>query len=350
MGGVKFITMWHNARPSRRTHACGAHRPAAAWINAVSMRYAAASSAQPNPEPMTTRPVLRFAPSPNGELHLGHALSALCGYDLAQRLGGRFLVRIEDIDIARSRDDYMRGILDDLAWLGLSWEQPVLVQSQHFDAYRAAAAQLAAMGVLYPCFAARAEIAAAARPDARDPDGAPLYPGLHKQLAAAEVARRQSAGEPFALRLDMAKAEALARAKLSGRPLTFTELDANLAPTTFHAEPSRWGDAVIVRKDVPASYHLAVVVDDARQAITHVTRGRDLYAATDLHRLLQVLLDLPAPLYQHHRLITDETGRKLAKSAHDTSLRSLRLQGETPETIRGRVGIATAHYNSSSAG
>jgi len=291
--------------------------------------------------PMSARPVLRFAPSPNGELHLGHALSALTGAEMARRLGGRFLVRIEDIDVDRTRPEFVRGIFDDLAWLGIAWEEPVLVQSEHFADYRAAADRLLAMGVLYPCFATRTEIAAAAKPGVRDPDGAPIYPGLHRGMTQAEVARRKGRGEPFALRLDMAKAEALAQRMLGGQPLRFTELDAALAPTDIAAEPARWGDAVIVRKDVPASYHLAVVVDDARQGITHVTRGRDLLAATDLHRLLQVLLDLPAPLYHHHRLLTDETGRKLAKSDGDTSLRTLRLQGHAPATVRSRVGLAT---------
>ncbi len=293
---------------------------------------------------MSAAPVLRFAPSPNGELHIGHALSALVGFELARRLGGRFLVRIEDIDITRCRPELIAGILDDLAWLVIRWEEPVLRQSEHFAVYGAVARRLEEQGLLYPCFATRGEIAATtlSRPDAVDPDGAPLYPGLHKTLSAEDVARRQSRGERFALRLDMERALKLARRNLGGRPLTFTEIDADGRGREVSAEPERWGDAVIVRKDIPASYHLAVVVDDARQGITHVTRGLDLYAATGLHRLLQVLLDLPEPLYHHHRLITDETGRKLAKSARDTSLRSLRAQGWSPERVREAIGLPRA--------
>ncbi len=285
-------------------------------------------------------PVFRFAPSPNGALHLGHALSALTGHAMARRAGGRFLVRIEDIDTARCRDEHIAAQLADLAWLGLAWEQPVLRQSQHFDAYRSAAARLQEMGLLYPCFATRQDIAASKEPNAVDPDGAPLYPGLHKHMTASEIAARQARGEPFALRLDMAAATARAQERLAGAPLTFTAFEApDEATREILAHPQRWGDTVIVRKDVPASYHLAVVVDDARQGVSHVTRGMDLYAATDLHRLLQVLLEQPAPLYHHHRLITDVDGRKLAKSARDTSLASLRQAGITPGEIRAMLGL-----------
>jgi glutamyl-Q tRNA(Asp) synthetase len=291
---------------------------------------------------MSQRPVFRFAPSPNGELHLGHALSALIGFERAQALAGRFLVRIEDIDAGRTRAKFIAGILEDLRWLGLSWAEPVLRQSQRMPAYAAAAARLKAMGLLYPCFASRAEIAGAAREAARDPDGAPLYPGLWRQAAAADIAARQATGAPFALRLDMARAMAAARQRLAGTALTFSELDEKGTERQRQAQPERWGDAILVRKDVATSYHLAVVVDDAWQGITHVTRGADLLAATDLHRLLQVLLDLPSPLYHHHRLITDAQGRKLAKSAGDTSLRELRRQGLTPADVRRLVGLAPA--------
>jgi glutamyl-Q tRNA(Asp) synthetase len=284
-------------------------------------------------------PVFRFAPSPNGELHLGHALSALVGYEQARACGGRFLVRIEDIDVGRSRERFVAGILEDLAWLGLAWEEPIVFQSQRMPAYAEAAARLQAMGLLYPCFATRAEIEAAAAGGPADPDGAPLYPGLYKGRDPAEIVRRTTAGEPFALRIDVGRAMAAAAAKLGGAALAFTELAEDGTPQTVAAHPARWGDAVIVRKDVPTSYHLAVVVDDAWQGVTHVTRGRDLLAATDLHRLLQVLLGLPAPLYHHHRLIVDETGRKLAKSARDTSLKSLRERGATPADIRRLVGL-----------
>jgi len=283
--------------------------------------------------------VLRFAPSPNGEMHLGHALSALIGYERAQACGGRFLVRIEDIDGGRSRPRFTAQIFEDLAWLGIAWEEPVVLQSQRMPAYRAAARRLEAMGLVYPCFATRAEIDAAAARGPVDPDGAPLYPGLFRGSDPAEIARRQAAGEPFALRIDMAAAVAATAAKLGGAPLAFTELGEDGVARLAEARPERWGDAVIVRKDVATSYHLAVVVDDAWQGVTHVTRGRDLFAATDLHRLLQVLLDLPAPLYHHHRLITDAGGRKLAKSARDTSLRSLRDSGRTPADIRRMVGL-----------
>jgi glutamyl-Q tRNA(Asp) synthetase len=284
--------------------------------------------------------VFRFAPSPNGEMHLGHALSALVGFEAARACCGRFLVRIEDIDRGRSRQEFVAGIFEDLAWLGIAWEEPVLFQSQRLSAYRAAAERLERMGVLYPCFATRAEIEAAAAGGARDPDGAPLYPGLYRGRDAAEIARRKAAGEAFALRLDVEKAMAAAAARLHGRPLAFSEIGEDGERQTVVADPARWGDAVIVRKDVATSYHLAVVVDDAFQGVTHVTRGRDLFAATDLHRLLQVLLDLPVPLYRHHRLITDAAGRKLAKSARDTSLRALRERGTTPADIRRVVGLA----------
>lgn len=287
---------------------------------------------------MTRSPVLRFAPSPNGPLHLGHAFSALFCFDAAEQWGGKLLLRIEDIDIARCREEHVSGILADLAWLGVSWEGSVLRQSQHFDVYREAAQLLQGRGLLYPCFASRSEILQAAEKDALDPDGAPLYPGLHKSLSKAEIDDRVGEGQPFALRLDMVRALNSAKHQLGGKPLTFAELDEDGHPRTIKARPERWGDAVILRKDVPASYHLAVVVDDARQGITHVTRGRDLLAATDLHRLLQVLLGLPEPLYHHHRLLTED-GRKLSKSAGDAGLSNLRARGVPPRDIRGLVGL-----------
>jgi len=289
--------------------------------------------------PTAGSPVFRFAPSPNGALHLGHALSALVGFDMARRMGGRFLVRIEDIDVTRCREDLIPAIFEDLAWLGIAWEEPVLRQSQHFDVYAQAAQWLEAQGLLYPCFASRSEIVDAAKGGAIDPEGAPLYPGLHKHLPKAEIEERIGNGERFALRLDMERALKAAARRLEGRPLTFTELDENANPTVIEARPERWGDAVILRKEVPASYHLAVVVDDARQAVTHVTRGRDLYAATDIHRLLQVLLGLPEPLYHHHRLLTDAEGRKLAKTEGDTALASLRAAGLPGQDVRASVGF-----------
>ncbi len=285
------------------------------------------------------RPVFRFAPSPNGELHLGHALSALVVYAQARAAGGRFLLRIEDIDVGRTRPQFVAGIFEDLRWLGLAWEEPVLFQSQRMEAYRSAAERLEALGLVYPCFATRSDIEAASRDGASDPDGAPLYPGLWKARAPAAIAERRAAGVAAALRIDMEGAVRAAAEKLHGAPLTFAEVAEDGSSQTIEVRPERWGDAVLVRKEVPASYHLAVVVDDAWQGVTHVTRGRDLYAATDLHRLLQVLLDLPEPTYRHHRLIVDESGRKLAKSARDTSLRALRAQGVSPTEVRRLVGL-----------
>lgn len=290
--------------------------------------------------------VFRFAPSPNGELHLGHALSAMTGHDWAKRVGGRFLVRIEDIDQTRTRDHFTQSILDDLGWLGLDWERPELRQSAHFADYAAAAAQLRDLGVVYPCFATRAEIAAAiasaartGTPERLDPDGAPIYPGLYRGMSDLDIAARRNAGEPAALRLDMKKACAIAARQLAGRPLTFREMAEDGSERIVTADPARWGDAVLLRKDTPASYHLAVVVDDARQGVTHVTRGKDLYSATDLQRLLQVLLDLPEPRYHHHRLLLGADGRKLAKSTGAPRLKDLRANGTTPYEIRRRLGM-----------
>lgn len=283
--------------------------------------------------------ILRFAPSPTGRLHLGHALSALVNQAVARRLAGRLLVRIEDIDPTRCKPEFVAAMLDDLTWLGVTSDGPMLVQSEHFSIYVSVAQQLEGMGLLYPCFATRQEIQAAARPGALDPDGAPLYPGLHKGLKSREIAARKSQGQPFAMRLDMPAAVRMAADRLRGKPLTFQEFGDEQAPAIVTADPSRWGDIVIQRKDAPTSYHLAVVVDDARQGITHVVRGADLRASTDVHRLLQVLLGLPEPLYQHHRLLTDAQGRKLSKRDGDTSLYTLRRSGLTPADIRRLVGL-----------
>lgn len=287
------------------------------------------------------RLAVRFAPSPNGFLHLGHAFSALTVDAWAQRLGARFLLRIEDTDRTRSRPEFVDAIFRDLSWLGLSWEQAVLRQSEHASVYDAAARRLSAMGLLYPCFASRTEITTAAVPGLVDPDGSPLYPGIHRSLAADDIAERTARHERFCVRIDMAKAIGMARHKTGAAPLTFTEQAADGSMRTVMADPNRWGDAVIVRKDGSASYHLAVVVDDARQAISHVTRGLDLFPATDIHRLLQVLLDLPEPNYHHHALISDPSGRKLAKSKGDRSLAALRAEGETAQSIRSRLGFTT---------
>lgn len=282
-------------------------------------------------------PVFRFAPSPNGPLHLGHALSALINHGAARAAGGRFLLRIEDIDTTRCRPAFERMILDDLAWLGLDWEEPVRRQSAHFADYRAALARLDAMGLVYPAFESRAEIRAliaageaAGTPWPRDPDGAPLYPGTARLLDPAERARRLAAGAPYALRLDTAAA-----LRRLGRPLAWQEEGEGEVP----ADPLAWGDVVLARKETPTSYHLSVVVDDALQGVSHVVRGRDLYAATAVHRLLQALLGLPAPLYRHHRLILDSEGRKLSKSTGAASLAALRQAGASPADIRRLVGL-----------
>jgi glutamyl-Q tRNA(Asp) synthetase len=284
-------------------------------------------------------PVFRFAPSPNGFLHLGHAYSALLNADLARASGGRFLLRIEDIDATRCRSEYESAIYEDLAWLGLAWEQPVRRQSEHFDAYRSAIERLDRQGLVYASFESRAEIARLVRERERsgpwpgDPDGAPLYPGRARALPDAERERRMRAGEPFALRLDMAAA--LARVG----PLTWQEKRADGRSETVVADPSVWGDVVLARKETPTSYHVSVVIDDAAQGVTDVVRGQDLLAATSVHRLLQVLLGLPEPVYGHHRLVLDADGHKLSKSTQATALRELRARGATPLDIRRRVGL-----------
>ena len=293
---------------------------------------------------MSARPVLRFAPSPNGELHLGHALSALTGFEMAGKLGARFLVRIEDIDTTRCREEFVTQIFEDLAWLGIAWEEPVLRQSEHFTTYSAASDWLLKLGLLYPCFATRTEISEATEtspaPPLLDPDGVPLYPGLHKHMPKEEIAARLARNEPFALRLHMDRALDALEGITGARRVMFTEIDADGNAERIEMNPADWGDAVIVRKDVPTSYHLSVTVDDGRQGVTHVTRGRDLYAATSLHRLLQIILGLPEPLYHHHRLLTDGHGQKLSKSQGDTSLRVLRARGLDRLQIRHLVGLA----------
>ena len=289
-----------------------------------------------------TQPVFRFAPTPNGRLHLGHAYSALLNADLAARQGGRFLLRIEDIDVTRCRPEHEAGIAQDLDWLGLSWEQPVRRQSEHFADYAASAAGLRERGLLYPCFCSRQDIARAVDERERssgtswrrDPDGAPLYPGTCRALDPAEARARIAAGAPHAWRLDIDRA-------LAAVPdaLAYEAFDLGGARHTVPAAPERWGDPVIVRKEIPASYHLAVVHDDALQGVTHVVRGQDLEVATDLHVLLQRLLGLISPLYHHHGLIVDEAGGKLAKSRASQALADLRARGVMPAQIRERLGF-----------
>ena len=290
-----------------------------------------------------TRPVYRFAPSPNGRLHLGHAFSALLNADMARAAGGRFLVRIEDIDLARCTPEFERGIFEDLRWLGIAWEQPVRRQSAHFSDYRAALEALVDENLVYPAFMTRGEVRAhiadeeaAGRPWPRDPDGVALYPGIERTLDPRERTRRIEAGESFAWRLDMAAAT-----ERVGKALNWSETGAGpdgeggIVP----ARPESWGDVVLARRDVPTSYHLSVVVDDAIQGITDVVRGRDLFHATSVQRLLQELLGLTPPRYHHHRLVLGDDGRKLSKSQGDTGLDALRAAGLTPADIRRMVGF-----------
>jgi glutamyl-Q tRNA(Asp) synthetase len=288
-----------------------------------------------------SQPVFRFAPSPNGYLHLGHAYSALINHDMARARAGRLLLRIEDIDQARCRPEFEAAIFADLAWLGVRWDAEVRRQSEHFAFYRQALARLEAQGLIYPSFESRAEISRLVtereteKPWPRDPDGTPLYPGAAKRFSRAERERRIAAGEPFALRLDME--QALARAPA----LDWTEIGAgpNGETGTVPAVPQAWGDVVLARKDLPTSYHVSVVVDDALQGVTHVVRGNDLFWSTSVHRLLQLLLRLPAPVYHHHRLILDSDGKKLSKSTQATGLRALRARGATAGEIRKMVGL-----------
>lgn len=271
--------------------------------------------------------VTRFAPSPTGLLHLGHAASALTGWTMARRTAGRFLLRIEDIDRARSRQEFEAAILEDLAWLGLSWEQPVRRQSEHLADYRAALARLDGMDLLYPCFCTRKDIAAATSAP-HGPDG-PIYPGICRGLGRDEQSARIAANLPYAMRLDVTRAAALVG------PLTWRERESGAIAVT----PGLFGDVVLARKDIATSYHLAVTVDDDLQGVTLITRGQDLFEATHLHRLLQALLGLAEPEYHHHRLLTDESGRRLAKRDDARSLQSLRQAGHSPAEVRARAGF-----------
>lgn len=256
------------------------------------------------------QPVLRFAPSPNGELHLGHAYSALFGAREAARLKGRYLLRIEDIDTLRCRPEHVEAAMEILGWLGLRFDGPVRRQSEHMDDYARALAELEKRGLLFPCWCTRTTIAA----HGSDPDGAPRHSG--------RCAHGQG---PFALRLDMEKA---------AREVSFFEKGEKV-----QADPSVWGDVILARKDIGTSYHLSVVVDDGLQKVSHVTRGQDLQAATSLHRLLQHWLELPAPEYHHHDLIRDGAGRKLSKSEGDKSLASLRAEGVSAQEIHAALGF-----------
>jgi glutamyl-Q tRNA(Asp) synthetase len=286
-------------------------------------------------------PVFRFAPSPNGYLHLGHAFSALLNFDMAQASGGRLLLRIEDIDTARCRPQFEAAIYEDLAWIGLRWAIPVRRQSDHWNDYRSALERLEALGLVYASFESRAQITRlvavreARGPWPRDPDGVPLYPGEAKNTPDAERRRRMQSGEPYALRLDMQAALKRAGA------LTWIETGRGPAGETgtIAADASAWGDVILARKEAPSSYHLAVVVDDAAQGVTNVVRGRDLFYATSVHCLLQALLGLPQPRYHHHSLVLDTDGNKLSKTTQATGLRELRAEGASPGEIRRLTGL-----------
>lgn len=289
----------------------------------------------PMPSALSKNRVFRFAPSPNGLLHLGHALSAILNHDLAAASGGRFLLRMEDIDPARSRPEFKEAIYRDLAWLGLEWEQPVRRQSEHVAFYGEALERLKEMGVLYPGFLSRGEVkarvAAAGGDWPRDPDGAPLYPTEERSLDRGQALDWIAAGRQHAWRLDMDKARALAAGLLEWQE---TGAGPDGETGSVPARPERWGDVMLSRPDAPASYHLAVVLDDAAQGVTDVVRGQDLFHATAVHRLLQSLLGLPAPTYRHHGLVLGADGRKLSKSNQDTGIAAYRERGVSPAGIR----------------
>ena len=291
-------------------------------------------------------PVLRFAPSPNGPLHLGHAYSALLNHDLARSLGGRLLVRMEDIDRQRCTPEYERAILEDLDWLGVRHDGQVLRQSERFDRYANALERLDALGVVYPAFLTRGDVRRmvegqddSGKPWPRDPDGAPLYPTGERDLPNGERQRLLSEGRPHALRLDVDRAAAITG------PLAWHEMngdgnDARSRP--LDPPPEAWGDVVLARWDMPTSYHLSVVVDDAAQGVTHVVRGNDLRAATSIHRTLQTLLGLPEPIYHHHALIRDDDGAKLSKSRGSDALATLRRDGHSSADVKDRIRKALA--------
>lgn len=263
--------------------------------------------------------ISRFAPSPTGRLHLGHAFSALMAHDFARSRGGRFVLRIEDIDPTRCRPEHVAGIVEDLRWLGLDWDGEPVFQSARLPLYAGALDRLGTAGLTYPCFCTRARIAAEIAASAAAPHGTdgPLYPGTCRALPETERAARVAAGEPHAWRLDVARAAAMAG------PLCWRDEHAG----EIAAAPESHGDVILARKDAPISYHLAVTVDDAAQGVTDVVRGRDLFAATHVHRLLQALLDLPVPRYHHHELLLDESGQRLAKRAGSPALASMRAEG-----------------------
>lgn len=282
--------------------------------------------------------VTRFAPSPTGQLHKGHAFSALAAFDLARRAGGRFLLRIEDIDPTRCTRENAERLFEDLAWLGLGWEKPVRFQSEHLDDYAAAAVHLQRRGLLYPCFCTRSDIQREIERAGQAPHGSegPLYPGICRRLSEDERTARLDAGMPHALRLDLEKA-----LSETGTDLVWTDAIHG----EQNARPELLGDAVLVRKDIGTSYHLAVVVDDGIQGVTDIVRGVDLFEATHLHRVLQALLGLPTPAYHHHPLLTDASGKRLAKRDRSITLRSLRESGVGAASLHEELGFATANLN-----
>ncbi|MAB75247.1 MAG: tRNA glutamyl-Q(34) synthetase GluQRS [Verrucomicrobiales bacterium] len=277
--------------------------------------------------------ITRFAPSPTGHLHKGHAWSALTAFENARQKGGKFLLRIEDIDFNRCKTTHSHQILEDLDWLGIEWEEPVRVQSEHIDQYSRAATELLERGLLYPCFCTRKDIQREIKAAGQAPQGSegPLYPGTCKHLPSEERAKRIESGEPHALRLDLDKAMAEINS-----PLTWAD--------TLHgpqeARPEMLGDIVIVRKDIGTSYHLAVVFDDGLQQVTEIVRGVDLFDSTHIHCVLQKLLGLPTPTYHHHRLLTDENGNRLAKRDRSITLKSLRDAGITAKQLKKELGFA----------
>ncbi|QRM53396.1 tRNA glutamyl-Q(34) synthetase GluQRS [Sinorhizobium sp. BG8] len=282
--------------------------------------------------------VFRFAPSPNGALHLGHAFSAILNHDLAQACGGRFLLRIEDVDTTRSRPEFEEAIYRDLAWLGLSWETPVRRQSEHLAGYAEALERLIARGLVYPAFLSRGEVKSIAKTHSLDggnwpcdPDGALLYPEQERELDPAVARRWIAEGRKHAWRLNMSRAT-----QEAGPLLSWEEEGKGPEGQTgkIAADPGQWGDVVLSRSDAPGSYHLAVTLDDWAQGVTDVVRGQDLFHATSVHRLLQVLLGLPAPRYRHHGLVLGPDGRKLSKSNGDTGLASSRERGFSPADVR----------------
>ena len=291
-----------------------------------------------------TDPVFRFAPSPNGRLHLGHAYSALLNLRMARAAGGRILLRIEDTDRVRCRPDLERQMLADLEWLGFEWDDPPLRQSDRLAVYRGIIDDFLVGGLAYPAFMSRASARAFVerwqevngRSWPCDPDGTPLFPPTDRQLASGERDRRLAGAMPHSVRLDIAAASEHVPGEIR-----WDETGAGPLGETgsIAARPSEWGDILLAGRDIPASYHLASVVDDAFQGVTHVVRGRDLFHATSVHRLLQEILGYRAPSYHHHDLVLDDGGEKLSKSRNDTSLADLRTAGLTPVDIRSMIGL-----------